>query len=446
MQEVPGRASPKDVRHPPFHRPPASRRWLTALAIALWAATVRAQTDAPLSFESALQLAVARAPELTAAEQAVAAYQERAIAGGQLPDPVLTAGLANLPVGGDNPYSVGADPMTIRRIGVMQKLTDREKRQLRQLRGEQAAARASAEKASTLAAIRRAVASAWLERGYAVKTRQLTESLRAEIALQIATVTPLVASGKAAAADLRAAEMMLVQADDRLEASRQREQIAVQALSRWLGPDAERPPGAFPDTTALTHDVRDVTAALAHHPELSVASETVAIARTDVRLAEREKTPDWTIELAYQHRGERFADMVSLGVSVPLPLFAADRQDRDIRATRAALADAEARQRDVTQRHAAELRAMLEEWQRLGSRIEALETRLLPLARERVELLVAAYGGGSATLGQVLEARRAEVEARLQVLGLARDRALGWARLNHLGIDPRSAPHPENAQ
>ena len=44
--------------------------------------------------------------------------------------------------------------------------------------------------------------------------------------------------------------------------------------------------------------------------------------------------------------------------------------------------------------------------------------------------------GGEALLQQTLEARRSEVEARLQVLGLRRERARVWARLNFLGIAP----------
>ena len=138
--------------------------------------------------------------------------------------------------------------------------------------------------------------------------------------------------------------------------------------------------------------------------------------------------------------------MVSFGVAVPLPLFAADRQDREIRASRAALAQARASREDMERQHRAELRSLLDEWQRLGSRIAALRTSLLPLAKDRIDLALAAYRGGSATLAQVLDTRRAEVEARAQVLALQRDRARVWAQLNFRGTASPVSSRTEDAR
>ncbi|MBI1397234.1 MAG: heavy metal resistance protein CzcC [Betaproteobacteria bacterium] len=441
MQNPSGRSQRASVRSHSISRRRSGWHPLLAAVLVLWAGTAWPQTDGTLDFRAALEMAEARSPELEAADQSVSAARERAVASGQLPDPVLTAGVSNMPIGGDERYSLTSNVMTMRRIGVMQKITDPEKRRLRQARGEQAVARDRAERGAIRAALRRAVAATWLDRAYAARTSRLIESLRAELRLQISTLQPLVASGRSSAAQLRAVEMMLVETEDRLESSRQQEQVAVRALSRWLGDDASRPPGELPDTSRLTHDMSDVTDAITHHPELSVAAQDVALARSDVKLAEREKTPDWTVEVTYQHRGPNYVDMLSFGVSVPLPLFAADRQDRDIRASQAALARAEARRLDTEARHRAELRSLLEDWRRLGDRITTLQGQLLPLAKERVDLLLAEYRGGSASLNVVLEARRADVDARLRVLALQRDRARTWARLNFLGIEP-SAPQP----
>ncbi len=138
--------------------------------------------------------------------------------------------------------------------------------------------------------------------------------------------------------------------------------------------------------------------------------------------------------------------MVSFGVAVPLPLFAADRKDREIRASRAALAQARATREDMERQHRAELRTLVDEWQRLGQRIAALRTSLLPLAQDRIALALAAYRGGSATLAQVLDTRRAEVEARAQVLALQRDRARVWAQLSFRGATTPVAPRTEDAR
>jgi len=59
---------------------------------------------------------------------------------------------------------------------------------------------------------------------------------------------------------------------------------------------------------------------------------------------------------------------------------------------------------------------------------------LLPLARERTELALAAYRGGRGDLAAVLDARRAGVETQISLLGAELERARAWARLNYLEL------------
>lgn len=219
-------------------------------------------------------------------------------------------------------------------------------------------------------------------------------------------------------------------------------------LERWLGEDAARPMGEAPDTGTLAIGRPDVSSTLAHHAEVAVARENEAVAAAEARLVERSRTPDWTVEVAYQQRGAGFADMMSFGISVPLPMFAAQRQTREILAVHAALAQARATRDDLERQHRAELRALVEEWQSYGERLATLESRLLPYVRDRVTLTLAAYRGGSGSLQQTLEARRAEVDARLQILTLRRERARVWAALNFLEnpADPPTTVLPEKVR
>src|SRR3546814_11142468 len=72
-------------------------------------------------------------------------------------------------------------------------------------------------------------------------------------------------------------------------------------------------------------------------------------AEADVRLARAEKRPDWSVSAGYSRRGPNYADMVSVGVSIDLPLFAKHRQDPIITA-RAAPATRERLEPDTTAR------------------------------------------------------------------------------------------------
>src|SRR3954470_14530604 len=138
----------------------------------VWAAlaalvAAKAFAAAPLTLDEAQRLAVERSRQLPAQAASVEASRQMARAAGALPDPVLRAGIDNVPAEGPDRFSTTRDPMTMRRIGVMQEFTGGEKRTLRRERYEREAERGEAEARVALAAVQRDTALAWLERYYA---------------------------------------------------------------------------------------------------------------------------------------------------------------------------------------------------------------------------------------------------------------------------------------
>src|SRR5689334_19569844 len=77
---------------------------LIALILGAWAPGALA-VDAPLSLAEAQRLAIARSRQLVAQDAGAAASQDLAVAARQLPDPVLSVGVDNLPVTGTDRYS-----------------------------------------------------------------------------------------------------------------------------------------------------------------------------------------------------------------------------------------------------------------------------------------------------------------------------------------------------
>ena len=57
---------------------------------------------------------------------------------------------------------------------------------------------------------------------------------------------------------------------------------------------------------------------------------------------------------------------------------------------------------------------------------------LIPLAAERTRAALAAYRGGGGTLAAVLEARRMEIDTRMERLRLEMETAALWAQLEYL--------------
>ena len=120
---------------------------------------------------------------LVAKDSAIAASREMAVSAAQLPDPVAKLGISNLPVNGEDRFSLTRDFMTMRSVGVMQELTRAEKREARAERFEREAEKSVAEKSVTIAAIQRDTAIAWLDRHFAeAMTTVVSEQSRAAAA------------------------------------------------------------------------------------------------------------------------------------------------------------------------------------------------------------------------------------------------------------------------
>jgi outer membrane protein TolC len=69
-------------------------------------------------------------------------------------------------------------------------------------------------------------------------------------------------------------------------------------------------------------------------------------------------------------------------------------------------------------------------------RIASLNASLLPAADQRLQLSTAAYRAGTGSLADTFAARRAVLDARLQVLDLQRDVSLTWAQLEYQVVPP----------
>ncbi|HEX6634163.1 MAG TPA: TolC family protein, partial [Usitatibacter sp.] len=89
-----------------------------------------------LSLDEALTLAQSRSPQLAAREASARAAAALVPAAGENPDPQLFFGVENVPAEGANRWSLDADSMTMKRVGVMQQFVRGEKREERTLKAE----------------------------------------------------------------------------------------------------------------------------------------------------------------------------------------------------------------------------------------------------------------------------------------------------------------------
>lgn len=403
--------------------------------------------DTGLSLAQAQQRALDRSRALPARDASIAATRALAVAASRLPDPVLRAGIDNLPVSGAERYNIGSDFMTMRRIGITQEFTTLEKRRLRASQLEHTADKTSAEKDVEIARIEQETALAWLELYFAKQVADLGRQQLAQAQLDLEAAEAAYRAGRGSQGDVFAARGRIGTAQDRADGFDVRVRTARSMLSRWAGADADVAQAGLPDMDNVRLDPDALDNQLAHHPDIAVLNREETIARTEAKLAEANRRPDWSVEVALQQRGQAYSNMLSVGVSVPLQWDRKNRQDRELAAKILRIDQVRDERQELLRAHTAEVRVMLDEWHSGRERSARFRRDLLPLAANQSMAVLAAYRGGKAGLAEVLAARRNELDVRLQALQLEAETARRWAQLNFLYPSSRSMPaltnHPE---
>lgn len=400
--------------------------------IAAAALACQAQDQAPLTLDAAVRLATQASRLVDARAAQARAAREMAVAAGQRPDPMLKAGINNLPIDGPDRFSVARDFMTMRSVGFSQELTRADKLSARAARFEREAESADAARALAIATVQRDTASAWFDRHYLGRMHELLLRQRDEARLGIDAAEAAYRGGRGSQPDVFAARLAAAQLDDRIAMTERELLSATTQLARWIGPASQRPTAPAPAIDAVALSEAELDGALDHHPDVAVMLRQEDLARADAEIARTNQRPDWSVELMLNQRGSAYSNMVSINFSLPLPWDRARRQDREESARLAEVERMRAEREDATRAHVAEARAMLQEWRGNRDRLALQDTRVLPVAAERVGAATAAYRAGSGTLVAVLDARRAELDARIERLKLEMDTARLWARLNYL--------------
>ena len=411
------------------------------LAAALAASSLAAVAQsAPLTLAEAQRRAVDRSRQLAAQELAIAGSRDRAVAAGQLPDPVLKLELQNVPVEGADRFRLDRDAMTMRSVGLMQEWTRAEKRELKRERFEREAEKTEAEKIASIAAIQKNVALAWLDTYYAQAMVEVIREQAAAAQLEITAADSAYRAGRGTQADVLAVHGARSGLEDRTSDFMRKLRNARTMLARWVGDAADAPLGTRPDISRMHLQAHSIEHQISRHPDLEILRRQEEIARTEARLAQANTKADWSFEVMYNNRASQFGDMATVSVSMPLQLFQKDRQGREVAAKLAAVEQARAEREEMERNHTSEIRAIVEEWRSGLERIKRYESELLPLSRERTQASLAAYQGGKASAGDLLMARRNEIEMRMQALQIESETARLWAQLEFLIADPAVLP------
>jgi len=419
---------------------PARRRSLSMSSVRscalLWLAASVSLPAHALDLAEAERIAIERDATLRQLAEESRAMRERAVAEGQLMDPKLRLGAVNVPV---DSFSLDAEDMTMLEVGVSQEFPAGRTLELARQRMEQSAVAAEAVAADRRLVVQREVRRAWTELAYVARARALVEGQAEWVEQMRASARARYASGEGKQLDVLQAGLDVAMLREQLLDLDRDEAMRRAQLGRWIGDDQARLANAtaLPARASL-EPLATLEERLLRHPAQQDFERRIAAAETATDLARQRSRPSWMLDVSYGFRdgemmgGESRPDMLSAMVSFDLPLFRANRQDREVAAARA-----ETRAlHEMHDDHQREMLAMLTEAWSVADRTAALErfyeTDLLPLAEQSVQAALLAYGANRSMLDDVIAARRAALEASLKHLRLAADRAQAQYDIDYL--------------
>ena len=423
------------------HRRAACSLCVAALMIALLATMpAQAQVPASLTLMAAEDLALEQEPGQAALNARAKALEDQSVVAGQLPDPTLRVGIANFPI---ESGGFSTEGMTQAQIGLRQSFPPGNTRAARTRQYQSLAAEMSENADARGRAVLMSVRSAWLETYYWEKAHSIVSESRPFFSDLLTVTRSLYSVGSKDQQDVLRAELELSRLDDRLiDINRQRARARAE-LSEWIGVDSGRPiADKLPDWERAP-SIDALRAAIVRHPKLRAVDAAIDARGAGVELAKESFKPGWAMDLAYGYRdgslpaGEPRSDFVSLSVTVDLPIFRRNRQDRGLAA---ALSERHA----VSQSRDALLRTLNSQldseyarWQDLSRRVDLYDRLILNQTRDLANAALASYQSETGDFADVMRGFIDQLDTQLDLIRLKVDRAQSYSVLADLGGLPR---------
>jgi len=388
-----------------------------------------------LTIDEASQLALKNDYTLRAIYARSESMSELSVATESLPDPQLKLGFANLPT---DTFNLGQEAMTQAIIGVRQQFPRGQTRSLSGTRINESVARNNAEaedrKQKLQLAVREQYTRIYLhqEREKILRQSQLVFADLAEI------TRDYYASGRAHQQDVVQTQLELSKVEERLSGIQQQQEQARARLAEWIGAEAYRELDPQWPLIKQPESAQQIISDLPGHPRLRAWQHEIIRSKTSEEIARQAYKPGFAVDLAYGGRGgqnpdgSNRSDFLSVFVTMDIPLFTKNRQDRVLASS---IADTSATQfardniyRSMKARVEENSATLLHERERLG----LYEELLLPQAEFNAEAAFEAYQDAVNDLTTLMRARIGEYELKLSHAALRADEIITRARLLYL--------------
>jgi len=384
--------------------------WLPAAALMFFVALPAAGQDAADPQLAALVAEAAeRNPDVQAARREAAAVRSRIAPAGALDDPMLEVGVINVPA---ESLSLRREDMTMKMIGLTQRLPYPGKRALRRDLAEKEAEAVEQNLQELVNRVRRDVKVAYFDLGLTDESLRLAERNRRVLEQFLSIAEARYGVGQSTQADvLKAQTQVSKMLEELIKLGRERPMLEAElnrAAGRGAAVRAVNPGPAHAREVSLRLDeLRSI--ARANRPQLLAQQRMMDRSVRALDLAQKDYYPDFDVRLSYGQRDNyqdmRREDMISFTVAINLPVWRESKRGPRVEEAEAMREQASA----MYQARLNELDAMLRQQvaaaeQTLKS-VRLYETALLPQARLTAEASLSAYRVGRVDFFTLLDSR-----------------------------------------
>ncbi|WP_333972305.1 TolC family protein [Alteromonas mediterranea] len=410
-----------------------------------------------LTLKRAVEIAVENDPWLVGSAHRERATLSSSVVASSLPDPVVNIGLANVPTDG---FAFDQEPMTQLKVGVSQMFPRGDSLAIRSRQLREQAAEHPLMRADRVAKARVQVSNLWLEIYRAQQSVKLIDEDKAlfEQLSDIAKANYSTAFGRVNQQDIVRAKLELTRLEDRLTKLRALEERATGKLLEWLVRDQNYPsqsgfdafsrltlPHALPEIKNMGQNMRTIlerrdqqslAMVLNQHPLILSIEQRIRASQTGIDLAKEKYKPQWGVNASYAYRddtpdGTSRADFLSMGVSFDVPLFTENRQDQEVSAAVSLSEAIKTDKRLVLREMMSYIQSLYAENERLMERQALYELELLEQMQEQAEASLNAYTNDEGDFAEVVRARIADLNARIDALDISVDLVKTKIQLNY---------------
>lgn len=315
----------------------SQRRVRAALLFVCGMVWQNSQAAGTLSIDQAVSLALQGNPGLAEIQARAEAAAQRPSQVGALPDPVLSFNAANLPL---DSFDLTQEAMTQFQVGISQKLPWSGKLELRAEAARLAALGKQDKAREARLMLARDVRRSWWNLFYLDRALATVEDNQQRLRSFVQVVQVKYRVGEGLQQDVLLAQVELsgqLERAVRLRGMRRSEAARLQALMAHSGGSSvELEPIDPPELADLEGAEAWLQRALLERPLLSMKQHSLDASDRRLELARKGSYPDFTLKGAYGLRGgnnpdgSSRSDFLSIGVSLNLPIYQGNKQDREV--------------------------------------------------------------------------------------------------------------------